>query len=74
MTSAPTGAVVFFTRDLRVHDHPGLDDAARRFERVAPLFVFDDRVLRAHASPNRVSSRCSLSPACRAEATRLDEH
>ena len=55
MTSVPAGAVVLFTRDLRVHDHAGLDGAARRFERVAPLFVFDDRVLRAHGTPNRLS-------------------
>ena len=55
MTAAPTGAVVLFTRDLRVHDHLGLDEAARRFERVAPLFVFDERLLRAHGTPNRLS-------------------
>ena len=55
MTDARSGAVVLFTRDLRIHDHAGLDEAAKRFECVAPLFVFDDRVLAAHGTPNRVS-------------------
>ena len=43
-------AVVLFTRDLRVHDHPPLAAAAREAETVVPLFVLDDRI---HGSPNR---------------------
>ena len=35
-------AVVLFTRDLRVHDHPALAAAVAASERVAPLFVLDD--------------------------------
>ena len=42
----PTTAVVWFRRDLRVHDHPALAEACRAFDRVVPLFVFDDRLLR----------------------------
>jgi deoxyribodipyrimidine photo-lyase len=48
-------SVVLFTRDLRVHDHPGLTEAARTSEAVAPVFVLDDRILRRLDSPNRVS-------------------
>jgi deoxyribodipyrimidine photo-lyase len=48
-------SVVLFNRDLRVHDHPALAAAARA-ERVVPLFVFDDRLLRSRfAAPNRVA-------------------
>ena len=47
-------AVVLFTRDLRVHDHPALAGAAERSERVLPLFVLDDRVLATFAAPNRM--------------------
>jgi deoxyribodipyrimidine photo-lyase len=48
-------AVVLFNRDLRVHDHPALF-AATKVERVAPLFVFDERLLRSRfAAPNRVA-------------------
>jgi deoxyribodipyrimidine photo-lyase len=36
-------AVMLFTRDLRVHDHPALSAATREFEHVIPLFVIDDR-------------------------------
>ena len=42
--------LLLFTRDLRVHDHPALHDAARVGE-VVPLFVLDDRMLAV--SPNR---------------------
>jgi deoxyribodipyrimidine photo-lyase len=48
-------AVVLFTRDLRVHDHPALTAAVERAERVVPLFVLDDRVLAAFGAPNRVA-------------------
>ena len=47
-------AVVVFTRDLRVHDHPALTAAIRNSERVVPLFVFDDAILRSPFNqPNR---------------------
>jgi len=40
-----TGAVLVFTRDLRVTDHPALAAAVAGGERVVPLFVFDDALL-----------------------------
>ncbi len=48
-------AVVLFTRDLRVHDHPALAAAVREAERIVPLFVLDDGILQTgFARPNRV--------------------
>ena len=47
--------VVWFRRDLRLHDHLALTDATASGRPVAPLFVFDQRLLRGRfASPNRV--------------------
>ena len=46
-------AVVVFTRDLRVHDHPALC-AAVAGDATLPLFVFDDAILRSRFNrPNR---------------------
>jgi deoxyribodipyrimidine photo-lyase len=39
-------AIVWFRRDLRVHDHPALVAALAGHERVVPLFVLDDALLR----------------------------
>ncbi len=44
-SSAPSTAVVWFRRDLRIHDHPALQHALERYERVVPLFVIDERIL-----------------------------
>ena len=55
MTKPLRTALVLFTRDLRVHDHPALAAAAERAERVVPIFVFDDAVLSAFGTPNRVA-------------------
>ena len=53
-THAHTAAVVVFTRDLRVHDHPALTEAVTSCERVVPLFVLDDAILRSrYNTPNR---------------------
>jgi deoxyribodipyrimidine photo-lyase len=38
-------ALVWLTRDLRVHDHPALRAALDRHEDVLPVFCFDDRLL-----------------------------
>ncbi|MDX1658376.1 MAG: deoxyribodipyrimidine photo-lyase [Nitriliruptorales bacterium] len=46
-------AVLLFTRDLRVHDHPALTAAVESADEVVPLFVLDDDILAMHASPNR---------------------
>ena len=48
-------AVVLFTRDLRLHDHPALSAAVERAERVLPLFVLDDAVLDSFGAPNRLA-------------------
>lgn len=46
--------MVWFRRDLRVHDHPALSDAVARGVPVVPLFVLDDRLLEGRwPSPNR---------------------
>ena len=57
-------ALVWFTRDLRVHDHPALRAALDGHERVVPVFCFEDRLLSgrhasgpAHAVPARVPGR-----------------
>ncbi len=38
-------AVIWFRRDLRVHDHPALVKAVAGFDRIAPLFVVDERLV-----------------------------
>lgn len=38
-------ALLWFRRDLRVHDHPPLRAALDAFERVVPVFVLDPRLL-----------------------------
>ena len=46
--------IVWFRRDLRVHDHPALHDALRDGAPVVPLFVLDPTILDGRfASPNR---------------------
>jgi deoxyribodipyrimidine photo-lyase len=40
-----TTALLWYRRDLRVADHPALTAAAREFDRVVPVFVFDDALL-----------------------------
>src|SRR5262245_39457044 len=47
-------AVVWFRRDLRLHDHPALTAAAAGDRPVVPLFVLDPSLLGGRfASPNR---------------------
>ena len=46
-------AIVWFRRDLRVHDHPALTAAHREADRVVPLFVLDPRLLDAGRFPSR---------------------
>lgn len=48
-------SVVWFRRDLRVHDHPGLARAVEAGDHVAPLFIVDERLLDGRwPSPNRL--------------------
>jgi deoxyribodipyrimidine photo-lyase len=50
----PTDAIVWFRRDLRLHDHPALHHALDEFDRVLPLFVVDAGILGGRwPSPNR---------------------
>ncbi|HWD64868.1 MAG TPA: deoxyribodipyrimidine photo-lyase [Solirubrobacteraceae bacterium] len=37
--------LLWYRRDLRVHDHPALHAAGRAYERVVPVFVLDDVLL-----------------------------
>ena len=47
-------ALVWFRRDLRVHDNPALTAAHRECDRVVPVFVLDPRLLEGRfPSPNR---------------------
>ncbi|MEU2432131.1 deoxyribodipyrimidine photo-lyase [Streptomyces sp. NPDC007861] len=51
-----TTAVVLFTADLRLHDHPPLRAALGASEEVVPLFVRDDRITgTGFAAPNRLA-------------------
>jgi deoxyribodipyrimidine photo-lyase len=48
--------VVLFNRDLRVHDHPALREAAKGATGVVPVFVLDPALLGSHLpSANRVA-------------------
>src|SRR4051794_4415948 len=38
-------ALLWYRRDLRLHDHPALTTALREYERVVPVFVLDDALL-----------------------------
>jgi deoxyribodipyrimidine photo-lyase len=50
----PSTAIVWFRRDLRVHDHPALAHALERFDRVLPVYVLDDGILQGRwPSANR---------------------
>jgi deoxyribodipyrimidine photo-lyase len=52
----PDTAIVWFRRDLRVADLPALAHACREHECVAPLFVFDPRLLTGRfRSPGRTA-------------------
>ena len=41
----PSIAIVWFRRDLRLHDHPALTAAVEAADAVVPLFVFDEPLL-----------------------------
>ena len=55
-TASPQTAVLWFRRDLRLHDHPALANALAQADRVAPLFVLDPALIAGRwRSPNRTS-------------------
>ena len=52
----PSTAIVWFRRDLRVHDHPPLRAALAAHDQVVPAFVLDPRLLEGRfASPLRAA-------------------
>jgi deoxyribodipyrimidine photo-lyase len=52
--SGPSVAILWFRRDLRLHDQPALRHALDAFDRVVPLFVVDPAILTGRwPSPNR---------------------
>ena len=49
-----TASILWFRRDLRVHDHPALLAAREDADHLVPVFVLDDRLLHGrHASGSR---------------------
>ena len=40
--------LVWFRRDLRLHDNPALSAACKGCKEIVPLFVFDEPLLRSH--------------------------
>ena len=69
-------AIVWFRRDLRVHDHPALHAALGRHDAVVPFFCLDDRLLHGrHASGPRtqflLESLADLDDALRARGGAL---
>lgn len=70
LTSGP--AVIWFRRDLRVHDHPALTASLAHESGIVPLFVLDERLLRGRwPSPNRVWFMLESLRALAAELDRL---
>ncbi|UTI66477.1 DNA photolyase family protein [Paraconexibacter antarcticus] len=56
MPSPSATALVWFRRDLRVHDHPALHTALAEYERVVPVFVLDRALVAGrYASPARTA-------------------
>ncbi len=56
MSAKGSGALVLFTRDLRVHDQQALATAVRELDFVVPLFVLDRELLAGScAAPNRLA-------------------
>jgi deoxyribodipyrimidine photo-lyase len=69
-------ALVWFRRDLRVHDLPALHAACHRHDRIVPVFCLDDRLLRGrHASGARtqflLECLADLDASLRAAGSRL---
>ena len=50
-------AVVLFTRDLRLHDHPALVAATRAADRIVPTFVIDDALV---SGPSGTANRLAF--------------
>ena len=69
----PSVAIVWFRRDLRLHDHPALAHALELYDRVLPLFVVDDVLLNGRwQSANRRWFLSSALASLRAELRERD--
>ena len=71
-----TRAIVWFRRDLRLHDHPALSAAIAEADEVIPLFVVDDALVSGRwPAPNRIwfmrQSLVSLAASIRERGGRL---
>src|SRR4029079_16301386 len=71
-----TRAIVWFRRDLRLHDHPALSAAIAEADEVIPLFVVDDALVSVRwPAPNRIwfmrQSLVSLAASIRERGGRL---
>ena len=65
-------SIVWFRRDLRVHDQPALVAAVQAADRVVPLFVLDETLLAGRGgAPNRVWFLLESVRALRDELARL---
>ncbi len=69
-------ALVWFRRDLRIHDHPALRAALDRSDEVIPVFCLDDRLINGrHRSGPRtqfmLESLADLDDSLRAHGSRL---
>ena len=51
----PSTAIVWYRRDLRVHDHPALAAAAAEHDLVVPVFVTDPRFAEGRYASERRS-------------------
>ncbi|MBH0202921.1 MAG: hypothetical protein HP496_11645 [Nitrospira sp.] len=43
--------IVWFRRDLRLHDQPALTAACAECDEIIPLFIFDEPLLQSHDQP-----------------------
>ncbi len=67
-----TVAIVWFRRDLRVHDHPALHVAATEYDRVVPVFLLDRGLTSGrYASPARTAFMLACLKELRATLTDL---
>ena len=60
-------AIVWFRRDLRLHDNPALSEALDQHEQVVPVFCLDERLL---SGRHRSGPRAAFMAACLSELDR----
>jgi len=73
MTHPERSAILWFRRELRLHDHPALTAAAAASDRLLPLFVLDPALLAGRfASPTRTWFLLGALASLRASLRELD--